>query len=409
VTQFSHKVRLYPNQEAEAYLRRSTGAARFSWNWGLASWNAKYRAGEKTSGYSLVKEFNSIKSVDFPWTSEISKWATQKPIQEVQSAFKRFFSKLTRRPKFKKKGKCRESFYISAAHIKVSGKYLKLPKLPHPIKMAQSLRFDGELRSVVISKDRAGDWWASFSVILSESDLGKRSSCKGDASVGVDLGLSSLATLSTEEKIENPRTLKTHERKLKRLQRDLSRKRQGSSNRAKARRSLARAHRKVSRVRLDYLHKLTSWLVKTFRTIGIEDLNVRGMVKNHRLAKALQDAAFREFRRQLEYKAPLAGSNVALAPRFYPSSKLCSSCGHRLDELPLGVRDWVCPACGAYHDRDENAAMNLNSVAQRYWETLNACGEEVRPQVHGPERAQGRRRSSMKQESSSLVNQEFAR
>jgi putative transposase len=186
------------------------GAARFSWNWGLASWNAKYRAGEKTSGYSLVKEFNSIKNIDFPWVAEVSKWATQKPIQEVQSAFKRFFSKLTRRPKFKKKGRCRESFYLTPHCFKLNGKYLKLPKLPQPVKMAQSLRFDGELRSVVISRDPAGDWWASFSVILSESDLGKRSSCKGDASVGVDLGISSLATLSTGEKIENPRTLKTH-------------------------------------------------------------------------------------------------------------------------------------------------------------------------------------------------------
>jgi putative transposase len=143
-------------------------------------------------------------------------------------------------------------------------------------------------------------------------------------------------------------------------------------------------------------------LVKSFRFIGIEDLNVRGMMKNHRIARSLGDAAFRELRRQLEYKAPLAGSNVALAGRFYPSSKLCSACGEKRETLSLNVRVWECP-CGAVHDRDENAARNLDSVAQRYWETLNARGEGVRPQTEA-RKGQGRRRSSVKRESATKLS-----
>ncbi|MFA5054101.1 MAG: transposase [Parcubacteria group bacterium] len=404
MVQLAHKIRIYPSPEAEVYLRRSCGVARFAWNWALARWRTKYAQGERgMSGFSLVKEFNSIKKTEFPWTAEVSKWAPQKAIQNLGDAFGKFFRKETKYPRFKKKGKSRDSFYVSGDHIRISNRYLKLPKLAQPIKMAQALRFDGDLRSVVISRDSCGDWFASFSVVLPDSYVYPHL-CETQATVGVDVGIASLVTLSTGEKIENPRALRSKERKLRRLSRSLARKQRGSKRREKARLQLARTHRKVTRIRRDATHRVTSRLVKAFRVIGIEDLNVRGMLRNHRIARSISDAAFRELRRQLEYKAPLARSNVALAARFYPSSKLCSACGAKRETLSLNVRVWECP-CGAVHDRDENAARNLDVVAQRYWETINARGEGVRPPTEA-RKGPGRRRPSTKRESERLVNRE---
>ena len=397
MVQLAHKIRIYPSQEAEVYLKRSCGIARFAWNWALNQWRTKYAAGEKgMSAYSLDKEFNALKGTEFPWVSEVGVWASKKSIQNLGDAFSRFFKKTSKYPRFKKKGKSRNSFYIPATHFRLSGRYLQLPKLPGAIKMAQPLRYDGDLRSVVISRDSCGDWFASFSVILPESYVYPHL-CESQATVGLDVGISTLLTLSTGEKIENPRSLRSKERKIRRLQRSVSRKQRGSRNREKARILLARVHRKVTRIRQDASHRVTSRLVKAFRVIGIEDLNVKGMLKNHRLAASLSDAAFGEIRRQLEYKAPLAGSNVALAGRFYPSSKRCSYCGETLKELSLNVRVWTCPACGACHDRDVNAAHNLDQVAQRYWETLNARGEDVRPPTK-TSKGPGKRLSSMRQE-----------
>ena len=403
MVQLAHKIRIYPSLEAEVYLRRSCGIARFAWNWALHQWRTKYAAGEKgISAYGLDKEFNALKGSEFPWTSEVSKWVTQKSIQNVGEAFSRFFKKTSRYPRFKKKRRSRASFYLNVDSFKISGKYLKLPKLAKPIKMAQPLRYDGDLRSVVISQDACGDWFASFSVILPETYVYPHL-CESQATVGIDVGIKTLVTLSDGTKIENPRALRSQERKLRRLQRSLSRKQRGSKRKEKARILLARVHRRVTRIRRDASHQVTSRLVKAFRVIGIEDLNVKGMMRNHKLAKVISDASFGEIRRQLEYKAPLAGSNVALGARFDPSSKRCSDCGHVMEALPLGVRVWTCPACGAGHDRDVNAAKNLDLVAQRYWETLNARGEDVRPQTEA-RKGPSRRQSSMSRESTLLVN-----
>ena len=402
--QLAHKIRIYPSQEAVVYLRRSCGIARFAWNWALNQWRTKYAAGEKgISAYGLDKEFNALKGSEFPWTSEVSSRLIKKSIQNVGEAFSRFFKKTSKYPRFKKKGRSRSSFYVPAPHFKVSGRYLKLPKLLKPIKMAQPLRYDGDLRSVVVSQDACGDWFASFSVILPETYVYPHL-CESQATVGIDVGITTLVTLSNGEKIENPRALRSQERKLRRLQRSLSRKQRGSKRREKARLMLARVHRRVTRIRQDASHQITSRLVKAFRVIGIEDLNVKGMMRNHKLAKSISDASFGEIRRQLEYKAPLAGSNVALGARFYPSSKRCSDCGHVLEALPLGVRVWTCPACGARHDRDVNAAKNLDLVAQRYWETLNARGEDVRPQTEA-RKGPSRRQSSMSRECSTTSSQ----
>jgi putative transposase len=389
----AHKIRIYPSHEAEVYLLKSCGTARFSWNWALAHWSNQYKEGGKPSALSLNREFNALKGDAFPWTSEVSKWVTNRTILNLGEAFSRFFRKESRYPRFKKRGR-RDSFYLNQDVLKVSGRYLKLPKLEKPIKMAEVIRFPGRVLSCVISRDSAGDWYSSFNLEL-PGDYSYPHKCKNQAVVGVDVGIKTLATCSDGTKFDNPRALRAAERRLKHRQRALSRKQKGSKNRAKARISLAKAHRKVTRIRHDAWHRVTSWLVKSFWFIGIEDLNVRGMTRNHKIAKSVSDAAFYEFRRQIEYKSRLAGGHVAVADRFYPSSKLCSCCGYKLESLDLSEREWACPRCGAVHNRDENASKNLELVALRYRETLNACGEGVRPE---PSQRAVFRRSSVKQE-----------
>lgn len=191
---------------------------------------------------------------------------------------------------------------------------------------------------------------------------------------GVDLGVSALATLSTGETITGPKPHKALLGRLQRLSRSLSRKQKGSANRAKAKAKLARLHARIANIRMDALHKLTSDLTRRFHTIGIEDLNVRGMVKNRHLARSIADMGFFEFRRQLTYKAAMRGGQVVVADRWFASSKTCSACGHKLENLPLSARAWTCPSCGKTHDRDTNAAINLKHMAVS--STVSACGEE---------------------------------
>jgi putative transposase len=397
--QLAHKIKLYPNCEAERYLRSACNVARFAYNWALGTWIYKYKSGEKgMNGFSLVKEFNSIKDESYPWAREVSKWVSQKAIQNLGDAFKRFFKKESRYPRFKKKGKSKESFYLGLNSFKVSGKYLKIPLLSKPIKMSNSLRFKGEIKFVTISRS-VDEWFASFSIKIPEETFVYAHACDSQDAVGIDLGIKTLAVCSNGSEFQNPKPLRTAERKLKILSKSVSRKQKGSSNRAKACLRLARAHRKVSRIRSASLHQITSWLVKTFRFIGIEDLNVSGMVKNHKLSKSIQDVAFYEFRHQLEYKSKLSGSNIALAGRFYPSSKTCSCCGYIYKELALSEREWMCPICGAQHERDVNASKNLEFVALRYKETLNACREGVSPNTVAAVRRLGDGLSSVKQES----------
>ena len=399
MTNLAHKIRIYPNLTAEVYLAKSCGTARFAWNWALSKWKNLYSRGEKPSAFSISREFNACKNSEFPWTAEVSKYAPQRSILDLGDGFNCFFKKQAKYPRFKKKGRSKDSFYLGNDVLKISGKYLKLPKLEKPIKMAETIRFPGRLLSCTISRDAAGDWYASFNIELSE-DYVYPHKCENQAVVGVDIGLKTLATCSDGSKFDNPRALRASERRIRRRSQSLARKKAGSKNRAKAKISLAKAHRKVTRIRQGAWHNVTSWLVKNFRFIGIEDLNVRGMTKNHCLARSLADAAFGEFKRQVTYKSKLSGSNVVTADRFYPSSKLCSCCGFKLDELDLSVRGWACPQCGVVHDRDENASENLKLVAAGYAETLNACGESVSPK---PIRKNRWRRPSVKQECSGVL------
>jgi putative transposase len=377
----SHKIRLYPNNAQGTYFRRACGIRRFAYNWALAASRRLYEAGEKTSGFDLVKRFNSIKAEQFPWTAEVSKWAPQKAIQDAWDALRRWWDGKAKAPRFKKKGQCRESFYLGIGALKTDKKKIFIPKLGW-VRMAQEVRFPGTIKFVAISQD--GDrWFASFNVEIDGSQWSYPHICKTQAVCGVDLGVRDLVVLDDGTRIPAPRGLRRKESLLRRLQKAVSRRVKGSNSRKKAIRALGGAHRKVRDARKAVTHGITAQLVRDFRWIGIEDLNVQGMLRNHRLARSIADAAFGEIRRQIEYKSVLSGSNVAVADRFFPSTKTCSTCGHVLEKLPLGVREWTCPACKAIHDRDENAAINLREVARRYRDTVNAGGGDVRPSILG--------------------------
>ncbi|WP_300049563.1 RNA-guided endonuclease TnpB family protein [Malikia sp.] len=276
---------------------------------------------------------------------------------------------------------------MSNDQFSLDGSRTRIPNLGW-VRMRESLRFAGKILSATVSRV-ADRWLVSITVDTqddshlpqAENEPQDENQVKGESrrsqnqgAVGVDLGISALATLSTGEVIPGPKPHKALLGHLQRLSRGLSRKQKGSANRKKAKARLAKLHARITNIRSDALHQLTTDLTRRFHTIGIEDLNVRGMIKNRRLARSVADMGFFEFRRQLTYKSAMRGGQVIVADRWYPSSKTCSGCGHKLDELPLSVRDWTCPACGAVHDRDVNAAINLRNLAVS--STVTACREE---------------------------------
>lgn len=396
----SHKIRLYPNNKQKTYFRMACGTHRFAYNWALAHSKKLYENGVKTSGYDLSKRFNAIKDNQFPWVRKVTKWAPQKGIYDAWDALKRWWKGQNSRPRFKRKGISKDSFYLTGTTFAVEGEKIRVSKLGW-VRMAQELRLPGTPKSVTISRD--GDhWYAAIKVEL-DADWKYTNACENQEVVGIDLGVKSLATLSDGPTIENPKWLQRYERKLKRLQKSLSRKKKGSKNRQKARAKLARQHRKVRHARQDFIHKMTSDIVSKCRYIVIEDLNVKGMLSNRRLAGHIASASFGEIRRQLEYKAELSGSTVLVVDRFFPSSKMCSLCGHVYSELTLSDRKWECPDCGYRHDRDINAARNLANVAVGYTETKNAGGEDSAGPLVKLSLDEAVKLSSMKQESSSHV------
>jgi putative transposase len=371
----AHKIALDLNNRQRTYMTRAAGCARFAYNWALDQWGKQYEAWKlnnslpKPNEMALRRNLNSVKREQFPWMLEVTKCAPEEAIRQLGTAFKNFFASRTKYPKFRKRG-IDDRFSISNSVFAVDGKRIRIPKLGW-VKMREELRFTGKILSATISR-QADKWYVSINVeIISPSTPPKT---ENQGAVGVDLGLHSLATLSTGEKICGPKPYKAYISRLRRLSRDLSRKQKGSKNRQKAKMKLARLHARISNIRMDALHKLTTELTERFGRIGIEDLNVKGMMANHHLARSIADMSFFEFRRQLEYKAARCGCEVVVADRWFASSKTCSHCGHKLETLPLSIRRWECPVCHTEHDRDVNAAINLKNMAVS--STVTACGEE---------------------------------
>jgi putative transposase len=315
---------------------------------------------------------------------EVTKCAPQLSIMDLGTAFKNFFTGVSKYPQFKKKGR-HDSFGISNDQFKINGRAIRIPGL-NWVRMTEELRLTGKILGATVSRT-AENWFISIQVEM--PDPAPIHSGKSQA-VGVDLGVMNLATLSDGAAVEGPKPHKALLTRLRRFCRSMSRKtgakkgEKKSKNYIKASKKLSKLHARITNIRVNALHQLTTKLTRTYSIIGIEDLNVSGMVKNHRLARSIMDMSFYEFRRQLEYKAKMTGSTIVVADRFYPSSKICANCGEKINELPLNIRVWTCPSCGAEHDRDINAANNLKKMAVS--STVTACGEMVQ---------QGR---SMKQE-----------
>lgn len=373
----SHKIRLDPNHKQATYLAKAAGTARFAYNWALAEWQTQYTVWKednsqpKPNQMSLRRQLNAIKREQFPWMLEVTKNAPQMAIIQLGQAFNNFFAGRAQYPQFKKKGKSRDSFTLTNDQFSLDACRIRIPNLGL-VRMRETLRFSGKILSATVSRT-ADQWFASITV---DTDQNHLPPAENQGTVGVDLGVSTLATLSTGEKVAGAKPHKALLSRLQRLSRSLSRKVKGSANRHKAQQKLAKLHTRIANIRQDSLHQLTTDLTRRFHTIGIEDLNVSGMVKNRHLSRAISDMGFFEFRRQLEYKAGMRGAVVVVADRFFASSKTCSAsgCGHKVDKLPLSVREWTCPLCGVVHDRDINAAKNLEKYAVS--STVSACGGE---------------------------------
>ncbi|WP_293121476.1 RNA-guided endonuclease TnpB family protein, partial [Moorena sp. SIO4G3] len=325
------------------------------WNWALGMWNFAYKEGLKLSTNKLKKFYTNHVKPQYPWQSTLSSRVYQFAFMYLAEAFKGFFQGTSQHPKFKKKGR-NDSFTLDNCGriMEFSGTRLKLPF----IGWVSTYEPLPEIHTKRVTITRVADSWYLSVAYKFEPEH----TVKSREYLGVDVGVKVLATCSDGTVFENPRAYEKAKKKLARLQRELSRRQIGSKNRYKTQLKLAKAHQRVANIRKDAIHKLTSWLGKNHAVIGLEDLNVSGMLKNHKLAGAIADSAFYEIRRQLEYKSEWYGSQLVFADRFYPSSKTCSSCGH-IQEMPLTQRVFSCFACGALKDRDYNASVNLEHKA----------------------------------------------
>lgn len=362
----SHKIALELNQSQEEYFRKAAGCARFAYNWALEEWNRQYEAGEKPNINKINAKFNKIKREKFPFVLNISKLSCQNSILNLGMAFTRFFKGTSDKPKFKKKG-FSDKFQLDNHSAKIDKNKIFIPKLGW-VKMCESLRLEGKIMNVSISR-QANRWYASIGVEMDESQFNKTNFVEV---VGIDLGIKTLATLSNGDVYHGPKSYRKSMKKLKKLQRRASKKQKDSKNRRKANDKVAKLHARISNIRKDFIHKMTTKIVGQFGTVVIENLNVKGMVKNHNLALSLSDASFGEIRRQLEYKCYAAGVNLIVADRWFPSSKTCSCCGTVKEKLPLSERTFKCE-CGFELDRDLNAAINLKKLAADL--AVTACGE----------------------------------
>jgi putative transposase len=375
----SHKIALDPNQEQALYFARACGVSRFAWNWALARWQQEYalwkeyQCGPKPSEYSIRRELNALKPSAFPWMLDVTKTAPQQAIKNLGTAFKNFFEGRAKYPRFKKKGVSHDSFRAENGPrkdrpnaVEVDDKRIKLPVIGW-VKMREAVRFNGNIKSATVSRT-ADRWFVSLTVEVDHTIPVRETQVAG----GVDLGVKALATLSDGTTIEGPKALRRNLKTLRRRSRAHSRKVKGSANRRKSAARLARLHARIANVRKDALHKAATQIVEQFDVIGIEDLNVRGMMANGKLSRAVADVGMFEFRRQIEYKAAMQGVRIVVAGRWYPSSKTCSDCGCIHTSLTLSDRKWVCDDCGVVHDRDHNAAINLMNMAGS--SSVTACG-----------------------------------
>lgn len=371
----AHVIRLNPTPEQAVYFRKACGVARHAYNWALARWKEARAEGKWVKMRDLKAEYNRIKGEQFPWVYEITKCAPEQEFTHLGQAFDNYWRRKKDQtlprlkhprkdgeeggfPHFKSKKRDKLSFYLNNDKFRVEGYWLHVPKLGK-VNMTEQLRWSGKILSATISS-QAGWWFVSISVEVEHA-----TPTHPGGTVGIDLGVKTLATLSDGEKFENQKHYRKSLGRIQGLSKGLSRKGEGSQNWWKQTKKLARTHYRVACQRQDALHKMSRHVTRTYALIGLEDLNTQGMLANHRLAQAVSDASFFEVKRQLLYKAEQYGGSVQLVDRWYASSKTCSRCGWRNKDLTLAERVFICRECGLVIDRDHNAAINIRKEALR--------------------------------------------
>ncbi len=371
----AHLIRLNPTPEQETYFRKACGVARHAFNWALARWKEARAEGRCVKIKDLKREYNRIKRQEFPWSLAVTKCAAEQAFSDLSQAFDNYWRrkkdgtqpklKQARKdgeeggfPRFKSRKHDRLSFYLNNDKFRVDGHVLFVPKLGK-VNLTEPLRFAGKILSATIF-EQAGYWFVSINV-----DVPHVTPPHHGGVVGIELGIKSLAITSEGEVFENQKHYRRNLGRIKGLSKGLSRKVEGSQNWWKHKKKLAKAHSRVANQRADSLHKMTTYLAQTYALIGLEDLNTRGMLANHQLARAVADASFFEVKRQLLYKSEQYGGYVQLVDRWYASSKTCHQCGWVKKDLTLADREWQCEQCGVTNQRDHNAAKNIREEALR--------------------------------------------
>lgn len=396
----SHRIEILPNNKAKTYFKNAFGCARLAWNWGLARWRRNYKLGIKESVYDMKKAFNAEKKEKFPFTGNVTKYATQQPFIHLGRGITKYFKDLKEGilsyPQFKLKKDKYQSFYIGGDQVKLSdintnsgkieqgnSQYIVIPKLGC-VKMTEKLRFNGKIESVTISLE-GGRYYASFNMTISkeEYDRTHKKEKNKNLGVGIDVGISSFASMSNGIKAKAPKPLEKSLRQLQNLNRQSAKKQHPKTKEEKKRgmkcsnnyrkhvNKIRRKFAKIANQRKDFLHKLSTCIVSQFDYICAENLDVQEMLKNKRLARKVSDMSFYEFTRQLDYKTRYAEKQLIRVDQFFPSSKMCSNCGSIKEDLTLQQRTYICDTCGLKIDRDYNASLNLyNELKQHLGEVL---------------------------------------
>ena len=371
----AYRFRFYPTPEQETVLARTFGCARFAYNHMLRLRSDAWMKRHERVGYHATSAALTAlkKAPEHAWLNEVSSVPVQQALRHLNTALANFFAKRARYPAFKRKdGPQSAEYTTSAFRWTAQRRELRLAKMSEPleIRWSRTLPRAAKITTVTVSKDRAGRYFVS---LLCDDAVAAKAKAKGQ--IGIDLGLSHFAVLSTGEKVTSPKAFRKNERRLGRLQRRMARARLGSKNRARLKLKVARVHAHITDSRRDFLHKLSSRLISENQVIAVESLSVSNMQRNRHLSKSIAEASWSEFVRQLEYKALWYGRTLIGIDRWYPSSKRCSVCGHTQGKMPLSVRSWRCPECGTEHDRDINAARNVLAAGL----AASAHGEAVSP------------------------------
>jgi putative transposase len=369
----AYRFRFYPTPEQENLFAQTFGCVRFVYNRMLRERTDAWFEHQERMGYHATSAALTKlkKDAEHLWLNEVSSVPIQQSLRHLQTAFANFFAKRAKYPTFKSRHDKQAAEYTTSA-FKWDGKALKLAKMDTSlaIRWSRTLPKAAVVTTVTVSKDAAGRYFVSM---LCDDSVSKKRKTAGK--VGIDLGLTHFAILSTGEKIAAPNTFREHEARLGLLQRRAAKKVKGSKNKAKAKLKVARLQAHIADVRKDFLHKLSTRLINENQVIAVETLAVSNMQKNHCLAKSISDASWSEFVRQLQYKSQWCGRELIGIDKWYPSSKRCNDCGYVIAALPLSIREWTCPECGTIHDRDVNAARNVLAAGL----AVSACGENVSP------------------------------